>query len=253
MEYYIEDFTEENYRRLLQIAKANNKICNFDDALNISSGIILRHDIDFSVHRAAALSKIEKSENIQSTFFIHLHSQFYHVMEKEITNLLKQMIADGCILGLHFEPGYYDLKIGDVELLNEKALAEKKMLEEICNVEIRHMSFHNPAVGGDWYKIDELYIGGMLNVYAKHFRENYEYCSDSNGYWRFKRLEEVLRNSKGRKIQILTHPVWWQKVPMWPYERVKRSIMCRAENNLSMYSDLLESIGRENVKGNEKQ
>jgi len=249
MEYYIEDFTEENYKRLLQIAKANNKICNFDEALNIDSGIILRHDIDFSVHRAVALSEIEKLENVQSTFFVHLHSQLYNAMEKEIAKLLRKIIKNGSVIGLHFEPCYYDLNVGDMELLNEKVLREKNILEELCNVEIKHISFHNPDIGGDWYKIDDLHLGGMLNVYAKFFRENFKYCSDSNGYWRFKRLEDVLLNSKGKKVQILTHPVWWQKVPMWPYERVKRCIECRAENNLRMYSELLESIGRENVKG----
>ena len=30
----------------------------------------------------------------------------------------------------------------------------------------------------------------MINVYAKYFIENVEYCSDSDGYWRHKRLED---------------------------------------------------------------
>ena len=32
----------------------------------------------------------------------------------------------------------------------------------------------------------------MINTYAKYFKENVEYCSDSNGYWRYKRLEDFL-------------------------------------------------------------
>ena len=88
---------------------------------------------------------------------------------------------------------------------------EKKILEEICNVGIRHMSFHNPDISGDWYKINDMWIGGMLNVYAGFFRRNFEYCSDSNGYWRYKRLEGVLVNSRNKRIQVLTHPAWWQK------------------------------------------
>ena len=249
MKYYIEYFTEKNYRRLLQIAKANNQICNFNEALNIDNGIILRHDIDFSVHRAVALSEIEKSENIQSTFFVHLHSSFYNVMEKEIVTLLKEIIKNGGIIGLHFEPCFYDLKIDEIELLNKMALAEKKILEDICNVEIKHMSFHNPDIGGEWYKIDDMWIGNMMSVYSKFFRDNFEYCSDSNGYWRYKRLEDVLANSNGKKIQVLTHPEWWQKEIMWPYERIKRCVMGRADNNLSNYENLLKSIGRKNITG----
>ena len=36
--YNIEDFTEENYRRLVQIAKSNNTIFNFMEALDIEGG-----------------------------------------------------------------------------------------------------------------------------------------------------------------------------------------------------------------------
>lgn len=36
--YNIEDFTEENYRRLVQIAKSNNPIFNFMNALDIEGG-----------------------------------------------------------------------------------------------------------------------------------------------------------------------------------------------------------------------
>ena len=47
----------------------------------------------------------------------------------------------------------------------------------------------------------------MINAYAKYFKDNVEYCSDSNGYWRHQRLENFL-NNKHDKIQVLTHPVW---------------------------------------------
>lgn len=249
MEYYIEDFTEENYRNLIQIAKENNKICSYEEAIKGDNGIVFRHDIDFSVHRAVALSKIEKMEGVQSTFFVHLHSQCYNVLEKEITDLLKEIIKNNGIIGLHFEPGYYGLNIEDISLLNKKALFEKQVLEEILHTKINYLSFHNPDVGGDWYKLDDLKIGDMWNVYGKVFREQFEYCSDSNGYWRFKRLQDVLLDSKGKKIHVLTHPVWWQKNPMYPYDRIRRCIDCRAKNNLNSYNELLEKIGRTNVKG----
>ena len=43
----------------------------------------------------------------------------------------------------------------------------------------------------------------MINVYAKYFIENVEYCSDSDGYWRHKRLEDFLCADYD-KIQVLT-------------------------------------------------
>lgn len=59
----------KNYQRLVWIAKSNNIICNFKEALNIDRGIIFRHDIDYSVHRAFALSEIGRnSEYLFRTF-----------------------------------------------------------------------------------------------------------------------------------------------------------------------------------------
>lgn len=247
--YNIEDFTEENYRRLVQIAKSNNPIFNFMNALDIEGGgILLRHDIDFSVHRAFALSEIEKDEDVQSTYFVYLHSQFYNVLEREITDLLKKIIANGSLIGLHFEPCYYNLEISDRERLFNKIKIEKKFLEEILDVNVSVLSFHNPDVGGEWYKIDDLWLGDVLNVYSRYFRENFEYCSDSNGYWRFQRLEDVLVKSNGKKIQILTHPGWWQKKVMYPYDRVKRCVEGRKDHNLEVYSNTLDRLRRANIR-----
>lgn len=247
-DYNIEDFTEENYRRLLHIAKTNNIICNFMEALDAERGIVLRHDIDFSVHRAFALSEIEKDEGIQSTYFVYLHSQFYNTLEREVTDLLKKIIANGCFIGLHFEPAWYNLEISDKERLLNKIKMEKEILEQILDVNISVLSFHNPDVGGDWCKINDLWLGDTLNVYGSYFRENFEYCSDSNGYWRFRRLEDVLVDSKNKKIQILTHPGWWQKEAMYPYERVRRCVEGRDNHNLELYTNTLEKLRRLNIR-----
>lgn len=249
IDYNIEDFTEENYRRLLNIAKSNNTICNFMEAIDAERGIVLRHDIDFSVHRAFALSEIEKDEGVQSTYFVYLHSQFYNALEREVTDLLKKIIQNGSLIGLHFEPGYYDLDINEKERLMSKIMMEKEILENILEVNISVISFHNPDVGGDWYKANDLWFGDTLNVYSSYFRENFEYCSDSNGYWRFQRLEDVLLHSKDKKIQILTHPGWWQKKAMYPYDRVKRCVEGRRQHNLELYTNALERSKRLNIRG----
>jgi hypothetical protein len=42
-----------------------------------------------------------------------------------------------------------------------------------------------------------------------YFRQEVGYCSDSNGYWRVRRLEDVLREAKDERLQVLTHAEWW--------------------------------------------
>jgi len=73
------------------------------------------------------------------------------------------------------------------------------------------------------------------------------HCSDSNGYWRFKRLEDVLMDRSIDKLQVLTHPVWWQDEVSSPRARVHRSIDQRASNLKDRYHDRLAKFDRLNI------
>lgn len=246
--FYCEDFTEDNYRKLLQKCKKMNTFYGFEDAKQQTNAIIMRHDIDFSVNRAVALSQIENDENVFATYFVYLHSETYSVLEKETTQKLEKIIDNGGKIGLHFEAAFYDnLNFGDKELLEDKIRYEKNLLENLLGISINTMSFHNPDIGGNWHTIDDWMLGECINVYGEYFRNNFKYCSDSNGYWRYERLEQVLQKFGEKKLHILTHPVWWQKEAMFPYERMKRSIYGRAENCLTNYKKALEKCGRINV------
>ena len=51
----------------------------------------------------------------------------------------------------------------------------------------------------------------------------YDYVSDSNGYWRFRRLDAVLADADVERLHVLTHPEWWPPEPMSPRARLERS------------------------------
>lgn len=247
MKYYIEDFTEHNYRRLIKIVKNVNIITTYDEAKEF--GVVLRHDVDYSLHRAVALAVIEAAENIPSYYFIHLHNDFYNAMDSDSLSCIRELVRNDRMIGLHFEPGYYNLSTDQFGKLEQCIVKEKNILEDIVGEKISYMSFHNPDVGGEWHKLPQDVIGGLINVYGPNIRSTFDYCSDSNGYWRFSRLEDVLKSSKGRKIQVLLHPGWWQKEEMYPFDRIKRCVMGRAENVLKCYEENLEAHGRLNIKG----
>jgi hypothetical protein len=88
-------------------------------------------------------------------------------------------------------------------------------------------------------------LGGMLNVYSSYFQKNVPYVSDSNGYWRFKRLKEVLTSATEPCLQVLTHPEWWQEKLMSPKEKVWRCIDGRAESTKALYLKNLAEAGRQ--------
>ena len=121
------------------------------------------------------------------------------------------------------------------------------MIEKLFFVKPAVFSFHNPEEGG-WLNAKEYKYSGMINTYSSFFRENYPYCSDSNGYWRFNRLKDVLVNAWNDKLQVLTHPGWWVPSAMSPRERISRCIEGRARKQHAMYDSFLKKVGRANVK-----
>jgi len=241
------DFTEESYIKYLETAKAKYTFLSFYDALNNKPGILWRHDVDGSIHRAYKLAMIEQELGVFSTYFIYLNSDFYNALEKEVSQKISAISSMGHDIGLHFDPSFYDLSIEDTKKLEECVLNDKSILENVIGVKISAISFHNPDVGGNWLSFPMDQICGLPSAYAPAIQENYVYCSDSNGYWRFKPLSTVL-DENHQKLHILTHPTWWTPEPLSPRDRVQRCIDGRAKDTGRKYDELLERLGRKNIR-----
>jgi len=143
-------------------------------------------------------------------------------------------------IGVHFYGGAYDLN--NKEQLEKSLQFEKRTIEFLLDTQVSVFSYHNPFPQTLIY--DDYKYSGMINTYSQYFKKNTSYCSDSNGYWRFKRLEDFLLENKSSNLQVLTHPEWWQKEPMAPTDRVWRSIDGRAKKLKENYIKLLTSNGR---------
>lgn len=219
------DFTFNSYRNLLKRAKELYQFRFFYDFCQGERFVLWRHDIDFAVQRAVKLAQIESEECIKSTFFVHLHSYVYNFFEKTVVENIREIIALGHEIGLHFDCHFYD-ELDSPNLITY-LLREKQTLEDTYAVEIKAFSFHNPS---NMILInDSFHLAGMVNTYAKYFREEVGYISDSNGIWRFKSLGEVLDLGIYDRLQVLTHPVWWTEKPMSPKARIMEYIEQRAE------------------------
>lgn len=246
MDYNFEDFTEDNYRKLLRLAKSHYHFITYEKFEEKGKNILWRHDIDFSVHRALKLAQIEAEENIISTYFIHLHNESYNAMELEVAKRIFEIIDLGHEIGVHFDPAFYSLMNKQMSQLEYYLSMEKEILEKIFNSEIKAFSFHNPDIG-NWLKVEKNEIAGLINTYSPYIKEKYGYCSDSNGYWRFRRLADVLCEAQDEKLQVLTHPEWWVPESMSPRDRISRCIDGRAVNQHRWYDKLLKDMGRENI------
>jgi hypothetical protein len=60
-------------------------------------------------------------------------------------------------------------------------------------------------------------------------------------------LYEVLLRGEDERLQVLTHPEFWQEEVMSPKERIARCADGRAEKAKQWYDQVVRAYGRENV------
>jgi hypothetical protein len=240
-----QDFTTAQYAQLLRLARSNYKFIGYRELALGKKFVLWRHDCDYSLNRSLRLAQIEHQESVKATYFLNPHCEFYNLLEKEQAQIVKEILTLGHDIGLHFDAAYYDVQSeGQLDALVER---EASWLADWFGVKPVAFSFHNPT---DFLlACDHDNYGGLPNCYSKTFKTKTPYCSDSNGYWRFRRLWDVLENAQDPCLQVLTHPGWWQEVAQHPRERIFRSVYGRATAIMNLYDAGLETHGRENLAG----
>lgn len=246
-EYKFSDFTFDNYRKLIQLAKRRFRFLGYKiDLENELNYVIWRHDLEFSIQTACKLAQIEKEEGVKSTFFIQLHSEFYNTLDKRIIQLIRSyLIQSGHTIGLHFDAHFHNTK--NVLALEKCILKDKLLLEDILEVPIDIFSFHN--TNSFILSCEDDYYGTLLNVYSKKIKQ-IPYCSDSLGYWRYDRLQDRLEDSSITKLQVLTHDALWSDTPLAPRQRIIKSIKNDGDELLRIYDNYLYKFGHKNIDEN---
>lgn len=239
------DFTVKSYRELLAIAKQEYAFVCYNAIPWAQRFVLWRHDCDYSLNRAHALARVEAAEGVRATYFLNPHCEFYNLFEKGQHRLVREIIEMGHEIGLHFDAAFHD--ITDEEKLEQQVVAEAKLLETLYGVKPSAFSFHNPVAAHMSCEADT--YGGLVNCYSRRFKAEVPYCSDSNGYWRFRRLWDVLINANDTCLQVLTHPGWWQETALPPRQRIFRSVYGRAKATMRLYDAGLDAHGRQNFSG----
>lgn len=230
----------DNYNSLLKAALLRGFI--FSDYSveeeNSHLSIVWRHDLEFSPHRALRMAQVESELGIVAHYFVQLHSIFYNTFEKEIFDLLIEIKKLGHHMGLHFDAHFWGIR--NVEQLEHFLQKDKRLLADLLDIEIKNFSFHNTTP--ELLEMDDLFYGGLLNVYASAIKRKYRYCSDSTGIWRYERLIDVINDESVRHLQVLTHDGMWQDTAMAPRQRVLRCIKGRSDKVIHRYDKLLSVL-----------
>ena len=240
--YKFDDFTTKHYRELIKKTKERYKFSFYHDFNKNEKFVLWRHDIDFSPQRALRCAQIEKEEGVMSTYYLHIHSEFYNLLEKKTFDIIKEIISLGHDIGVHFDTHFYNVKF-EKDIINNLE-QEKVLLKMLFNVNVKSFSFHNT---NDFIlNCQEWQYAGLINCYSKYFQKEVTYCSDSNGYWRFKRMMDVINESHS-SLHLLTHCEWWTEEVMSPWEKIQRAINGRASFCKAYYLDVLSSYNNKNI------
>lgn len=239
------DFTVKSYRQLIDLALKSYQVANYRFVPWGQRFVLWRHDCDYSLNRSLALAHIEAESGLRSTYFVNPHCEFYNLLEQQQRDCIHQIAELGHDIGLHFDADFYNT-LFEADL-DKQVSAEADLLEYYLGVRPTSFSFHNPSAFHLACEADT--YGGLLNCYSKRFKTEVPYCSDSNGYWRFRRLHDVLTDATDPCLQVLTHPGWWQEKPMPPRQRIFRSVYGRAASTLHAYDANLELHDRTNHAG----
>jgi hypothetical protein len=241
------EFTEDGYRSILkQLQRGGYRFSGFRDR-GAGREALLRHDVDFSLHRAARLAEIEAEEGAFATYFLNPRCEFYNLLEPGMANLLDRITAAGHELGLHFAGEAYGVTNWSKEALTNAVNHERRLLEMIICGPIVAVSFHNPDLS-NLLSFQEETIADLVNAYSARLFSDYTYASDSNGYWRFKPIPQVIGEGH-EKLYLLTHPAWWTPAPMSPSDRIDRCLLGRGRAVRQTYDALLAAGARKNVTG----
>lgn len=238
-----EDFTINAYLRLLESVKTKFDTISYCDSFNCDNFILWRHDVDYSLQHALSLAKLEHQRGIHATYFINIHSEFYNALASDETKIIRNIRALGHDIGIHLDANYY--KVDDISALERALEIELLIFEKILGSRPKAFSFHNPNATHLFY--DAQYYAGLINCYSTYFKQEVNYVSDSNGYWRFQSIQGVLDSKEINKLQVLTHPGWWQEHPNYPRERIHKIVFQRAADTIRNYDEQLELDNRENL------
>lgn len=215
-------FTLNSYVKILQNKKT---ICIKDYSNHKMGGVLVRHDVDFSIDMAYEFSRHEKDNNINATYYILLTSDLYNPFSKDSKLKINQMISDGFEIGIHFDSTVYgDL---DEEELIAKMSIEVDMFEKCFNYKILSYSMHNPSTSGIYIEYPNLISAYNIEIFSD---ENY--ISDSSYSFRGKDPFIFIQKSDYQLIQFLTHPIHFFNNDKNTYEKQLNTMMNKFYSSL---------------------
>lgn len=204
----------KNYRKILQDIIDSGKLCDYWGAKEKTEFVVLRHDIEFSVERAYAMSLVESEMGVSSTYFVQIANNAYNAFSQKNRELVADMRNRGHHIGLHY---HRCGKTDHDEILDDIKL-QLRVLSEMYGFEIDRFAMHRPARESNY---NDMHVDEIINAYSKEFftlidkidedtKLDVKYIADSQHRWNYGYPDsDTIADNK--KIQLLIHPDFWSE------------------------------------------
>ncbi len=203
-------FSYNEYKNIIKLIQQFLPIKDFADITTKTDKFcVIRHDIEFSMDRAAKLAEVENKLGINTTYTVQLRNNTYNALSEKNIELVHYIKSLGHCIALHQNPPYMSEKD-----LKKYVLKDIETLEHYYGFEIDRYAFHRPKQEQLAMYLD---IPNKINCYGKlyfHYFEdkkpdlNVTYLADSNHKWKYGH-PIALDFSKVSKLQLNTHPFSW--------------------------------------------
>jgi hypothetical protein len=205
-------FSYAEYAEIIRLIKATGLTTSYWQALGGDHFIIMRHDVEFSVERAFALSRVEDSLDFTADYFFQWTNNNYNILSRRHTEMIRDMSVRGHRIGLHFALN----GLTDMEEIRRQIRKEMDILSNMMGFPVRQFSIHRPSAEVLQANIK---YPDIINAYQEEFFSyspdaandphlKVKYLSDANHVWRFG-YPDTDTISGHQRIQILTHPFAW--------------------------------------------
>ena len=164
---------------------------------------LMRHDVDVNIEFAAVMARVEAEAGICSTYFLMLRSAAYNLLSRPGSRAAREIAGLGHEIGVHFDAQH--ACVTDDNLMN-RVLDEARIVGDVAGAPVHAVSFHQPS---PTILERNIKIPGLINTYNKVQLAGWHYVSDSNRNWRGRTAIDLLSSGEHRRIQVLTHPMWW--------------------------------------------
>jgi hypothetical protein len=199
-------FSIKHYSRTLKhYLEAGYTVVPFSAIGTVSTSkvLVLRHDVDISLEYVAPVLAAESELGVRSTVFVRTSALGYSLDDPATASAVRRMADGGFEVGLHYEFGA-DARNDRIDLQRQK-----QALEQCLGKPVPGAAPHRVAIAKREPPVETIKsIGFEYDAFEPRFTREFKYISDSRRRWREGCFCSWI--DAAERLQVLTHPVWWQ-------------------------------------------